>query len=298
MKTITIKNRHNETLYSHTCKNNTYKITLEKAVKENVCLDYAYLHELDLSNAYLPNARLHAARLINVNLSNAILCNSDLSNINLISAKLISAKLYNINLINSNLSDSDLFTSSLYNVNLNNSNIRLCNFNHSILNNVSIIKSNLFSTNFYGAELVNINLTESILNNTNFFSSYLKNVKLENIETSCDTLGLNLACPEEGSFIAYKKINNCLIKLEIPSDAKRSSATTFKCRCDKAKVLEILNLETNKPIKLTINNELNFTTYEVGKIVYADSFDENRWNECSHGIHFFMNKQEAIDYYY
>ena len=22
----------------------------------------------------------------------------------------------------------------------------------------------------------------------------------------------------------------------------------------------------------------------------------NRWNECSHGIHFFINKQEAINY--
>ena len=37
-------------------------------------------------------------------------------------------------------------------------------------------------------------------------------------------------------------------------------------------------------------------TYVVGEMVYPDSFDENRWNECSHGIHFFINKQNAIDY--
>lgn len=32
------------------------------------------------------------------------------------------------------------------------------------------------------------------------------------------------------------------------------------------------------------------------KSYLTDSFDEDRWNECSHGIHFFINKQEAIDY--
>ena len=38
------------------------------------------------------------------------------------------------------------------------------------------------------------------------------------------------------------------------------------------------------------------TVYEVGKEVLPDSWDDNRWNECSHGIHFFITKQEAINY--
>ena len=38
------------------------------------------------------------------------------------------------------------------------------------------------------------------------------------------------------------------------------------------------------------------TRYKVGEMVYPDSFDEDRRNECSHGIHFFINKQDAIDY--
>ena len=46
-----------------------------------------------------------------------------------------------------------------------------------------------------------------------------------------------IQCPEEGSFIAYKKaINKALdviVKLEITSDAKRSSATSRKCRASK-----------------------------------------------------------------
>ena len=48
--------------------------------------------------------------------------------------------------------------------------------------------------------------------------------------------------------------------------------------------------------KTYTNNEYTECIYEVGKIVYADSWDENRWDECSHGIHFFIDRQSAVDY--
>jgi len=36
--------------------------------------------------------------------------------------------------------------------------------------------------------------------------------------------------------------------------------------------------------------------YEVGKLTIPDGFDENRWEECSHGIHFFITRSEAEAY--
>lgn len=106
-----------------------------------------------------------------------------------------------------------------------------------------------------------------------------------------------MACPSEGAFIGWKKVDVYLVKLEIPEDAKRSSATTNKCRCDKAKVLEVVSLITNESIKCVINVKFQYRlVYEVGKTVYPDSFDDDRWNECSHGIHFFINKQDAINW--
>ena len=105
------------------------------------------------------------------------------------------------------------------------------------------------------------------------------------------------ACPSDGAFFGWKKVKNCLVKLEIPEDAKRCSATTSKCRCDKAKVLDIFHLERQKSVDSVTNDNYNpSVTYKVGEMVYPDSFDEDRWNECSNGIHFFINKQEAIDY--
>ena len=113
-----------------------------------------------------------------------------------------------------------------------------------------------------------------------------------------------LACPSDGAFIGWKKVYNgapYLVKLLIPEDARRSSATTRKCRCDKAQVLAITNLldSSDSGLPEIVNpQEANKAEmlYKVGEIVLPDSFDDDRWNECSHGIHFFINKQDAINY--
>ena len=63
-------------------------------------------------------------------------------------------------------------------------------------------------------------------------------------------------------------------------------------------VLKITDLDdVERKVDECINNSYGQKTkYKVGAFVKPDSFDEDRWNECSHGIHFFINKQEAIDY--
>ena len=105
------------------------------------------------------------------------------------------------------------------------------------------------------------------------------------------------ACPSDGAFIGWKKVAEKLVKLEIPEDARRCSATTQKCRCDKAKVLAITDLDGSNPINEILNTSWKTDLlYKVGERVYPDSFNESRWAECSHGIHFFINKQDAINY--
>ncbi len=106
-----------------------------------------------------------------------------------------------------------------------------------------------------------------------------------------------LFCPSDGAFIGWKKVNGKLVKLQIPEDAHRCSATSRKCRCDKALVLSITDKDGENPISEIENcTREPHTLYKVGEIVLPDSFDEDRWNECSHGIHFFINKQDAINY--
>ena len=141
-----------------------------------------------------------------------------------------------------------------------------------------------------------INLSYTDLSNIDLSDADLRYANLSNIKINYRTLGYHLACPEEGSFIGYKKANKHLIKLLILEDSKRSSATTLKCRCDKAKVLSITNIKTGKEIsEIASDYDKNFI-YKVGKIVEVKDFDEDRWNECSIGIHFFINKESAINY--
>ena len=105
------------------------------------------------------------------------------------------------------------------------------------------------------------------------------------------------SCPDFGMFIAYKKASGYIVELEIPEDAKRLSATTRKCRCNKAKVLRILNTDRTIANITEINSSFeNSFIYRVGEVVSVDDFDEDRWNECSTGIHFFINFQEAVEY--
>ena len=105
------------------------------------------------------------------------------------------------------------------------------------------------------------------------------------------------ACPDFGIFIGFKKASGYIVVLEIPEDAKRLSGTGRKCRCNKAKVLEIQNIDGTKANVTEIRSDYdkNFI-YKVGKIVTVHNFCEDRWSECSAGIHFFINRQEAVNY--
>ena len=110
-----------------------------------------------------------------------------------------------------------------------------------------------------------------------------------------------MACPEKGSFIAFKKAgnnhNNYIVELLIPEDARRCSATSRKCRCDKAKVLSITKIDGTSDGVDTVYSIYDETfAYKIGELVEVKYFDDNRWNECSTGIHFFLTRQEAVEY--
>ena len=185
-----------------------------------------------------------------------------------------------------NLSNVDLSGADL-----NNTNLRCANLRYVNLKDADLRRANLED-----ADLSYSNLSNSNLRDVNLNSADLSSADLKDIKTNIHTIGYNLACPEKGSFIGYKKAKGCLIELLILEDAKRSSATTAKCRCDKAKVLDIENIETGKKVnEVRSSYDSNFI-YKVGEIVSVDNFDNNRWNECATGIHFFVNKENAINY--
>ena len=106
-----------------------------------------------------------------------------------------------------------------------------------------------------------------------------------------------MACPDSGSFTAWKKAHGHIVKLLIPEDARRSSATGRKCRCDKAIVvaIETVSGESAELDEIASDHDGTFI-YKVGETVTESNFCEDRFHECAPGIHFFINRQEAVDY--
>ena len=157
--------------------------------------------------------------------------------------------------------------------------------------------ANLGGANLRGADLWRADLNGANLNGANLNGADLRGADLRGAEYNERTAFLAFVCPEEGDFIAWKKVGEVIVKLRIPSESKRSSATTRKCRCEFAEVLELQNLDgtTYKDDKV-VNYNYVTTIYKVGKIVSSDSWDDNRWDECSHGIHFFITRDEAVRY--
>ena len=112
------------------------------------------------------------------------------------------------------------------------------------------------------------------------------------------TSNVQLQCPEEGSFIGFKCAENeTIVKLLIPEDALRSSSSSRKCRCSKAKVLSIENAD-GTPYESNSVASIYYPSfiYTIGETVEVPDFDKNRWTECAKGIHFFITKEEAIQY--
>lgn len=147
------------------------------------------------------------------------------------------------------------------------------------------------------AILIGADLREANLTGANLCCANLTGAKLDDVKYNYRTGFFALQCPEEGGFIGYKKACNHIVKLKILPYAKRSSATTRKCRCSSAKVLSITTLDgqDDGTRAISSNYDEDFV-YCVGEIVRVDNFDDNRWRECSTGIHFFMTRDEAVRY--
>lgn len=136
------------------------------------------------------------------------------------------------------------------------------------------------------------------LQGTNLSGSDMRCANLQGAKIDDITAARLMACPSTGAFTGWKKADGYIIKLLIPEDAKRSSATTRKCRCDKAEVLAIEMLDGTESGMTELRHMAyrHETVYKVGETVYPDSWDDDRWNECSHGIHFFITREEAVAY--
>ena len=216
----------------------------------------------DLSFADLSGAILNRANLSGANLRGAILNRANLSGADLSRALLSGAFLNRANLSGANLKGAVLKGAVL---------------SGAILNGADLSRADLSRANLSGA-----NLRGAILNRADLSGANLTKVNMSFFNIP----------PQEGSFIGWKKLLGGIIaKLQIPEDAKRLNAySSRKCRASYVKVLQLYGADE------AYDMHTNSILYSKGNLIYPDSFDPDQRVECSHGIHFFITRQEAEDY--
>ena len=186
------------------------------------------------------------------------------------------------NLRGADLGDADLISANLGDANLRGANLRGANLRGAELEGANLRGANLGGANLRGA---------------NLRGAELEGANLAGADYSEYTSFLSSQCPIEGSFIGWKKCGRYIVKLKICEDADRSSSTSLKCRCSKAEVLEIQNLDGSRAGITEICSDYNKDfIYKVGETVEVKDFDKCRWNECSNGIHFFIDRNVAVAY--
>ena len=196
---------------------------------------------------------------------------------------------------------ADLRGADLRDANLRDANLRDANLCDADLCDANLCGANLCGADLYGADLCDANLRDANLRGANLYGASLYGANLYGADLRGanlrDAKGCYLSCPTEGSFIGWKKASGHIVKLRIPEDARRSSATGHKCRCDKAYVMEIQNMDGTKATEDTVraDHDKDFV-YTVGATVEVPDFDDNMWSECAPGIHFFIDRRAAVEY--
>ena len=223
----------------------------------------------------------------------ANLWNADLSGADLRGACLWNAILWGANLDGADLRDADLRDADLRGADLRGANLSCADLNDADLSSAFLGGANLWNANLWCADLRDANLRDA-----NLKYAILEGANLGGADLCDAKINFYIACPEKGSFIAFKKVkDDYIVELLIPEDARRCSATSRKCRCDKAKVLSITKIDGTSDGVDTVYSIYDETfAYKIGELVEVKDFDDNRWNECSTGIHFFLTRQEAVEY--
>lgn len=268
----------------------------------NFNFDYILIRDSNFSDGELINCTLddttkvHATYFKNTYLENCMFRGSSFSGCN-----------FNSSFWDTVCAHDSRFENCLFiNVRFSNCYLRSTHFENCIFHGCSFFDCDLSQAYFSSSS----SIVKSTFRRCDFDQVQLPDAFIPiSIDDSENVPYIPMVCPDEGEFVGYKKAlaiddgleYEVLITLRIPADARRSSGFGRKCRCDKATVvkMEWANPHMHSDSNVTIARsafDKHFIYIEGKEVTPRLGFCEDRWEVCSGGIHFFMNKREAIDY--
>ena len=247
------------------------------------CLDASFLdfsdvnfYKIDFHGADFRYANFHGADFRNANFRDAIFHGADFHG----------ADFRNANFHGADFRDADFHGVNFRNADFIDADFRDADFRDADFHGVNFRNADFIDADSRDADFRDADFHDADFRDANNIDEVISSANIANT-------ALCVQCPEEGSFIGWKRVGKHIIKLQITEMALRSSATGRKCRCSEALVLAI----DDGALQEVINVKHFFrTVYKVGEVVRPDRFDTCRWNECSNGIHFFITRKEAEEY--
>jgi hypothetical protein len=182
-----------------------------------------------------------------------------------------------------NLDGANLNGANLYRASLDGANLYRASLNWASLDGANLYRANLYRASLDGANLDGANLNGANLDGASLDGASLYRANLENVK------GLAYQIPQEGELIVWKAVAGGVCKLRVPPEAKRT-ATPIGRKC-RAEWVEVLDAPKN-------GRGLHDSSviYRAGEIVRPDKYDPDPRLECTHGIHFFLTREEAEAY--
>ncbi len=168
-------------------------------------------------------------------------------------------------------------------------NLRGANLRGANLRGANLYGADLYGADLHGANLRGANLRETNLYGADLYGADLRETNLYGAKNCSLALARLQFIPETGSFVGWKKCRNgVIVRLLIGKTAKRSHGTERKCRCDRAKVAEVIG--ATEGVSLHDPEVI----YRVGEVVTPkNGWGEDRWETCAPGIHFYITREEA-----
>lgn len=195
------------------------------------------------------------------------------------------------------LQNIDFTLSEFRNVILNGVNLQNSSIENALLDGCPMKHANLRRANMRTASMRYCDMSGCHIEGADLFGAVLEHAVLTEITSDEETQWFRMHCPETGPILGYKKcVNDRLVQLLIPADAKRTSATLPSCRCNKAKVLTIKSFDSSEEYTEAWSLVDENFVYRKGEWVEVPDFNEDRWMDSTTGIHFWMTREEAIGY--
>ena len=191
------------------------------------------------------------------------------------------------------LKGADLTGADLTGADLTAADLRGADLTRADLTGADLTDADLTGADLRGADLAGAGLRGADLTRADLTGADLTDADLRGaVLTGAKDAGLAIARTRilpAGDLIGWKKCSGGeIVRLRIPADAKRSHAFGRKCRAEHADVLEVIGADV-----ATTQQHGPKTEYRAGQRVTPDSWDDDWTQECSHGIHFYITREEA-----